>query len=465
MTVNLGTTDELWDLEPPKFLPRSRLFHQLPIGVGTPHVESLTSYVSRLAVAHSVSTGTLLAIEVGPLIKTNYPPSRKSIVAIYGQESVRALNGIRLGALQLVQALEKLTLRTDLRFLTMLPWAEVFPVLGLLKHKQAWCPLCLQELLENRKEIYLPLLWALNVIKVCPYHYQPLQLQCPHCHAQFLPLWRSSRPGYCLKCSGWLGSSKDARDVEPNFVKAADEFQWDIWAANTVGDLIAKAPYQPSPLPRETIKKSLVFFVNKFSNGNVLAFEQLIKLSQSEITQWYSGTTIPTLDKLLRICYQLKISLSEFLQPEILPQPSINQVALCLSSRQRQSTATSQRNKERIRSLLKSVLSQNEYPSPSVREVARRYHVSCTTFYYYAPDLCQAISARYWDYKKLVQQQTIQRGISEVKRLAPELVAQGITPSVKNLKSVMTNPEALWHEEVLETLSEVRRSLGELPSR
>ncbi|MBD2415517.1 hypothetical protein FACHB389_20135 [Nostoc calcicola FACHB-389] len=463
MTVNFGTTDELWNLEPPKFLPRSRLFHQLPIGVGTPHVESLTSYVSRLAVAHSVSTGTLLAIEVGPLIKTNYLPNRKSIVAIYGQESVRALNGIRLGALQLVQALETLTLRTDLRFLTMLTWAEVFPVLGLLKHKQAWCPLCLQEWLENRKEIYLPLLWALNVIKVCPYHYQPLQSQCPHCQVQFLPLWRTSRPGYCLKCSGWLGSSKNARDGEFNFLETNDELQWNIWVANTVGDLIAQAPYQPSPLPRETIKKSLVFFVNQFSNGDVLAFEQLIKLSNSEIAQWYSGTTIPTLDKLLKICYQLKTSLLDFLQAQTIPQSGTNQVALCPSSRQRQLTVTSQRNKTRIRSLLTSVLNQNEYPSPSVRVVARRYHVGGATLYYYAQDLCRAISARYWDDKKLLQQQTIERGISEVKRLAPELAAQGITPSVKNLASVMTHPEALWREKVLQTLNEVRRSFGELP--
>ncbi len=34
---------------------------------------------------------------------------------------------------------------------------------------------------------------------------------------------------------------------------------------------------------------------------------------------------------------------------------------------------------------------------------------------------------------------------------------------VKNIASVMTYPEALWYEEVLETLTEVRRSLGELP--
>lgn len=260
-----------------------------------------------------------------------------------------------------------------------------------------------------------------------------------------------------------MGSSKDARDGEFNFLETNDELQWNIWVANTVGDLIAQAPYQPSPLPRETIKKSLVFFVNKFSNGDVLAFEQLIKLSNSEIAQWYSGTTIPTLDKLLKICYQLKTSLIDFLQAQTLPQSGTNQVALCPSSRQRQPTVTSQRNKTRIRSLLTSVLNQNEYPSPSVRVVARRYHVGGATLYYYAPDLCRAISARYWDDKKLLQQQTIERGISEVKRLAPELAAQGITPSVKNLASVMTHPEALWREEVLQTLNEVRRSFGELP--
>lgn len=109
------------------------------------------------------------------------------------------------------------------------------------------------------------------------------------------------------------------------------------------------------------------------------------------------------------------------------------------------------------------MLNQNEHPSPSLREVARRYHIGLATFYRYAPDLCQAVSARYRHGKKLLQKEVIQQGCSEVRRLAPELYGQGITPSAKNLATVMTNPEALWHQEVLETLSEVRRSLGELP--
>ena len=109
MTVNLDTTEELWDLDLPVIAPRSRLFHLEPIGVGTPYVESLTSYVARLAIAHSVPPGTLLAIEIGSLVKKNYLPNTTSIGAIIAQQSVKALNGNRSGALQLVKALEALT--------------------------------------------------------------------------------------------------------------------------------------------------------------------------------------------------------------------------------------------------------------------------------------------------------------------------------------------------------------------
>lgn len=352
MTVNLNTTDELWDLEVPVFLPRSRLFHLEPIGIGTADVESLTSYVSRLAVAHSVPPGTLLAIELGSLVKTNYLPNTRSLVAIYGQDSVRALNGTRSGAAQLVRALETLTLRTDLRFLTLLPWAEVFPVLGLLKHEQAWCPLCLEESLEQRKVIYLPLLWTLNVVKVCPYHHQPLQLQCPHCHTRFLPLWRNSRPGYCLKCSGWLGCRSYTSPLSPSLGETTDEFQENIWIAKTLGNLLSQAPNKSYSLPRETIKKALAVLVNKHTNGNVLAFGLLIGVSKSQLTQWYSGTTIPTLDKLLKICYRLNTSLAEFLRVEILPTTIPQVAALSVNSPPKKPTVTSQRTSWRIRTLL-----------------------------------------------------------------------------------------------------------------
>jgi len=45
---------ESWDLTVPDVPPRARFYSQEPIGIGTPLVESLTSYLLRLAEAHGV---------------------------------------------------------------------------------------------------------------------------------------------------------------------------------------------------------------------------------------------------------------------------------------------------------------------------------------------------------------------------------------------------------------------------
>jgi hypothetical protein len=49
------------DLRFPNISPRTGLYPLRPVGLGTPMVESLTSYITRLGQAHDVSTGTLMA--------------------------------------------------------------------------------------------------------------------------------------------------------------------------------------------------------------------------------------------------------------------------------------------------------------------------------------------------------------------------------------------------------------------
>jgi hypothetical protein len=57
---------ESWDLTMPVIPPRSRLYNLSPIGFGTPMVECLTSYFSRLAEAHCLSPGVLVQHELMP---------------------------------------------------------------------------------------------------------------------------------------------------------------------------------------------------------------------------------------------------------------------------------------------------------------------------------------------------------------------------------------------------------------
>jgi len=55
-----------WDLTRPTIPSRSRLYSLEPVGIGTPETESLTSYVSRLAEAHSVRVHDLVVHKLLP---------------------------------------------------------------------------------------------------------------------------------------------------------------------------------------------------------------------------------------------------------------------------------------------------------------------------------------------------------------------------------------------------------------
>lgn len=59
--------DALWKpVDIGSYAPRSRLYSLPPFGAGTPLVESLPSYIMRLAHSHSVTVETLITREILP---------------------------------------------------------------------------------------------------------------------------------------------------------------------------------------------------------------------------------------------------------------------------------------------------------------------------------------------------------------------------------------------------------------
>src|SRR5690349_6811021 len=98
--------------------PRSNLYHLVPVGIGIPAVESLTSYIMRLAQAHSVSTRTLVVDQLFPLYGRPYLLHHS--LRLFWNEQARALNGTNTSTRDLVRVVEHLTRRSDLHMLTML---------------------------------------------------------------------------------------------------------------------------------------------------------------------------------------------------------------------------------------------------------------------------------------------------------------------------------------------------------
>lgn len=231
-----------WDVTIPVLPPRSRLYRLEPCGIGTPYVESLTSYIARLAHMHCVSIRTLIEQEILPLHYQGISaPKKKSRVNAFWINSGFTLNGLSSFARKWVETLQALTTHDDLRFLTMLTWNEVIASPRLLRRTKAWCPLCYEECRQTQQTIYEPLLWVINSIETCLKHQLPLLDQCQECREKLPFLAPNIWPGYCSQCGAWLGSSL-MRPITELKLGDRDELKLRCWIARVVGELIAAAP-------------------------------------------------------------------------------------------------------------------------------------------------------------------------------------------------------------------------------
>jgi hypothetical protein len=197
-----STSYESEEIDIPQTERYSHLYSLAPIGIGTRFVESLTSYISRIAEAHSIHTGTLIAKEITPRLDKSYMNkiARRGGNGFY--DWAHSLNGLGNGAKEFVDVLQCLTLRNDLSHTTLLNWEAVIPTRGLSRATKAWCSVCYQEWEDNNQLLYDPLIWSLQEISICLKHSVKLVIQCPNPQcAQSIPwLNRCSRPGYCSKC-------------------------------------------------------------------------------------------------------------------------------------------------------------------------------------------------------------------------------------------------------------------------
>lgn len=447
---DLGTYD-LWRFEELQIPDHSRLYHLQAIGIGTLLAESLTSYVTRLAIAHCVATGILMEREFTKYIQKSYGGA--NLHTIY--HATAALNGTGSMATELVQMLEQLTLRNDLRFLTLLSWSELLPSRNLLRSHRAWCPVCYEHWHHSEEILYEPLLWSLQVVQVCPQHRQPLKQECPHCHKNnFVLAWRS-RPGYCSKCEGWLGESTNDEPLED----IDSKIDWHVWIAKSVGQLISACPQLPSP-SKERLVRNLLAYADFFTRGNIAAFARLLQMPKNTVWLWCKGKNFPSLMELLKVSYRLNTSIFDLLTSDCINTDFKKSASLLPI----QSTSSKRRSPnfdaKSIRQQLEDLVEEDEEPSPSMREIAKRLNHHERTLSRNFPDLCRIISARHRHYRKSNQEATIKLCCQEVRRIAFKLHKEGERPTEARVSALISRPSFLRYRQVRSALQEACQELG-----
>ena len=300
---------ETWILDLPTLRPRTSLYHLKPIGIGTPFVESLTSYIGRLAAAHTVSLGSLTAKEFWPRVSSFQAPGHNQKYA--GPYSTflyeaHALNGVGRCAERWVQVIESLTDQSDLHLLTTLTWKQVTSEQGLLRSKRAWCPLCFADWAGSGKTVYEPLLWALAAVSVCSRHGMPLLTVCPWCRRESGALSGRWHAGYCARCRQWLGSNRSC----PESLGEGGTYR--RWVAENIGALLVRATSFRHPPSADALRENLRACIFDLADGNRSALSRTVRLHDSCFQDWLTQS-VPEINSLMSVCFRLGFTLEGFL--------------------------------------------------------------------------------------------------------------------------------------------------------
>jgi hypothetical protein len=316
MLANELSIYDLQDLERPFIPPRSRLYHLEPIGIGTPYVESLTSYINRLAHAHCVHPRKLVAQEVQPLIKI---PAH-SAVNIDQTKSHRlsTLNGMTPMVGEYIRVLAQVTGRKDIRFLSMLTWANIADQHSVVRTTRAWCAACYDEWLRAGQMIYEPLLWNIKAVTRCPIHHQDLLDRCPHqdCR-QFVPLLTGlSPPTHCPHCGSSLAMPAPPVIMSESLTEKPDE---DIpqWYVNAIATLLSAAPKLSTIPPRERVSAGITAYISHTMSGSDGVLARKLGIGKQLLRDWQMGFHLPKFSTLLTMCFHMNISPLLFLTGDV----------------------------------------------------------------------------------------------------------------------------------------------------
>ncbi|MBA2679754.1 MAG: helix-turn-helix domain-containing protein [Ktedonobacteraceae bacterium] len=453
MNPSMNPSYEQWHLTLPSMPKPSVLYALAPVGIGSPLVESMTSYFARLAEAHCVFPGVLMGKIIAPFAENHLMGTQgATTMAIREGKTTGAFNSAHHRARIIVNALENLTQQQGLYALTMLPWAEAFPLFGLIRSDHAWCPCCLEEWRTSGCIIYEPLLWAVQAVKICVQHGCQLETHCPKCTKTSHWLTWRGLPGYCAHCHQWLGVSLMRSEEK------GPEMIWFEWCAEQIGTLLALTPTLTDMPSRARIDEGLPALLEA-SKGRKMMFARLTGLSPETVGNWFYLQLLPSVENLLRICFAMNLSLQEFLlgkQPIICSLRS--EGTPYFQGQRPHRFAHGFWKSSQIREKLETIAMSEEEPPPSLKTVARL--LGGGDSYYlkkYHPIPCQTISDRYAAYMSMKKLVTEQQHCNEVQDAVRQLIEQNVPPTTRNVGLILSKPGILRSSVVREARRAVIR--------
>lgn len=389
-------------------------------------VESLTSYLARLAEEHFVTVGTLISRVIAKELRKSYiiECSKKRGSRLY--ENAFALNGLGFLTEEFIRAILNLT-GCDVSFLTLQSWRNICPNRNILRSAKAWCPNCLEDWKSKQFPIYEPLLWCFKDIRLCKTHNVLLITCCPSCDSEIPLLNRMSRNGYCSHCNRWLGVA-DTPEMERDYMP------WDHFVISNIEDLLINQPY-----PNITTS-NVIGFIDALiqQTGGIIGFSKYFDIAKSVVSEWHSGLHRPSFGMLLKVCYAVNANLLSALSKE----SSIDLNKPFFSS-SKQKAIRRKIDWGKVEEILIGKLNDAESVSPSVKAIAQEIKIDRRLLYSHFPGLCRELAANYSSRIQLLKDKRIEDGLEEVRKAIIKIRNLGAPLNRENIEILLPSTVSL----------------------
>lgn len=288
---------------------RSYFYSLEPIEIGNFYVESMTSYISRLARSHGISTHNL-CMKIQRLMEVNpYSSLITNEKGFYNKAWV--LNSSGEVVQQYAKHIGYLTGRDDLKYLTFNAWKEVLCQKKIIKKNKTFCSICYEEFKSRNIEVYDPLIWSIDGIKICPIHKIKLTNNCTNskCGVQQKYLSRTDVIGYCQKCGQWLGIKQDEYGYNLD-----EEMKFQLWISKNLKDMIMEGYQDLGELDYGDVIDAFLKIKQDYKYLVEWGLKMRLDLDDSISIVSYCLEMIYGIRELMVVCYQLNYSLIDILK-------------------------------------------------------------------------------------------------------------------------------------------------------
>lgn len=419
---------------------RSILYNIEPIGIGSKYVESLTSYITRIAYEHNITVGDLIKNLIALQINKKYLIRSSTYGGNRFYDGAKTINGYMENSNDLVMVMETLIFRNDLSILTLDRWRDFIPLRNLLKESLSWCPECIQSWQSGLK-VYYPLVWHIRTVNICLEHNRYLLEKCQVCHKKVDILRRQMIPGYCSNCFSSLSITASSKKPELH------ELKWQRFVIQNIEDLLTlDTNCTQEQSFRDQILNQLNVIHEEYFSGNLSNFAKFLNIPTSTLRCWLSFKNFPTLESLLLICFKLNIKILDLLFEREKIDGSIFQINNLMIVKE---------EKQLRKSLDRITIEKNfeqlliSEPAISMSAAASQIGHDKRVLYRNFPEHCKQISKRYKEFEVNRSNQRIENLKREINNAFISLTDQGIYPSRRKMEQKV-NKKGLLKEKVLQ---------------